>query len=280
MNEIPYSRSCLQWPVVDTASKGVEPAFCFRVRNFAVEYCDLQVDFNNPPALVAAHVLSCCLLKTNNTPYQIQDILNWSIKKRLQALIAVYVTGFGDELEIGVCCDDPGCAEELELRLPLQSCTDLDGDEHFVHQIDGHVLQVHLPTGVDQMSWLELRGHSSLFSSMAITLVDKVDGEIPDANFRLSDEQLATLGSELESRDPLTALEIETRCVTCDKTVSAAVDLELNILKLLEKLQNQLIEQVHILASAYHWSERDIMQLGSVRRQKYLSKLEQGWVSL
>jgi hypothetical protein len=139
----------------------------------------------------------------------------------------------------------------------------------------GRTLLIGLPTGTDQLCWLEALDGSteSLPLRMASTLVRRLDGAVPPENWRLPGAWLNALSAELEHKDPLTALLLETLCPACSEAVPVEFDLEGLLLEKLKQDQARMLEQIHHLASVYHWSEAKIMSLPAWRRRYYLSRV-------
>ncbi len=76
--------------------------------------------------------------------------------------------------------------------------------------------------------------------------------------------------------DPLIIYGIELICPLCGVKNFYEVNLEELSLKQLEKIQKELLESIHKLALAYHWTEAEILALPIIRRRLYLSMLEPG----
>jgi hypothetical protein len=82
------------------------------------------------------------------------------------------------------------------------------------------------------------------------------------------------LDPQLEDFDPLVAFSVRIRCPHCAVETDLAVDLEALALKELEKIQRQLLQDIHRLAASYHWSEAEIFCLTPQRRGRYLEIIE------
>jgi hypothetical protein len=59
--------------------------------------------------------------------------------------------------------------------------------------------------------------------------------------------------------------------------VQAEVDLEALALVRLRAVQRKLVDAVHRLALAYHWTETEILALPSWRRERYLALIDGSW---
>lgn len=273
---MPDNIETVEWPPLGAAPE-CATAYLFRARRFGIRQSDLDIEFSAAQPRVAAEVLSACL--SIGGAVEVETVLQWTLKKRLQGLLAVYGVTFGDELVVDARCTHDDCGEWLQFPLSMPAFVETAGDDDsIIHAPDDKTrLRLRLPTGVDQLLWLEQRPVRTLFGSMAATLVLEVNQGAPGPDFYVPEQWLSGLEALLEQHDPLTALQIDTVCACCGREFSIALDLERQILARFARLQQSLLEEVHMLASAYHWSERDIMDLTPVRRQWYLQKLDRAW---
>ena len=81
--------------------------------------------------------------------------------------------------------------------------------------------------------------------------------------------RLADYLDELE--DPAEVL-ISMTCPACAHSWQAGFDIATYFYAELSVLARRLLEEVHVLASAYGWSERDILAMSPARRQFYLER--------
>ena len=196
-----------------------------------------------------------------------------SLKQRLQWLLALCRrTGLG---QLSLRCRCPHCAAELELAMALPA----DQADAAPATVDcepapGVRLRLRLPTGEDQSRWASR--NSTDAAAMARDLVIAVDAGGPGAEGgdRLDPAWLSAIGESLEAADPLTALELHSGCPDCGAALALPVDLERLLLQWLGSRQSGLLFDVHRLASAYHWGEREIAALDPRRRAFYLGCLE------
>jgi hypothetical protein len=70
--------------------------------------------------------------------------------------------------------------------------------------------------------------------------------------------------------DPLADLEIDVSCESCGHERPIPFDIAEHLWGDIAECAERLLEEVHLLASTYHWAERDILRLSSARRRRYL----------
>jgi hypothetical protein len=78
------------------------------------------------------------------------------------------------------------------------------------------------------------------------------------------------LSIAFDQADPLGYLAIELRCPECAACSQPALDPADLLWSELSEMARQLLEQVHVLASAYGWREADILALPANRRRRYI----------
>jgi len=86
----------------------------------------------------------------------------------------------------------------------------------------------------------------------------------------LPESTLEQIASCLAQADPLAEIVIDLTCSACGHKWQLLLDIEGFLWAKISAMARRLLHQVHALASAYGWSESDIMALSSVRRHAYL----------
>ena len=74
----------------------------------------------------------------------------------------------------------------------------------------------------------------------------------------------------LSRYDPLGHISIVGRCPDCNGHIEAEIDLAHRWLLALKRTSDALVEDIHLLASRYHWTEAEVLRLPDSRRQLYL----------
>jgi hypothetical protein len=96
-----------------------------------------------------------------------------------------------------------------------------------------------------------------------------VDGG-DDAEQTWSERELEEAGERMAAADPLAEIVLNFQCPACEATCHESLDLPTFLWAELEALARRLVMDVHALASAYGWSEREILALSDTRRRLYL----------
>lgn len=250
-----------------------EPAFLARRFGSRPDHLDLDLAGTNRARAVTS-VLAACLLDRDGEQLDDRGILEATVSWRLQGLLATAAATAGFRLDAEGDCPEPDCREPLDLALDLRSFAAADFPERIAWREGGGDLVLRLPTGSDQERWCgEPPGD---FAAMAASLVVEVAGGPRPERWEVPEPWLEALSQRLGEADPLTDLRIESRCPACGRDTAMELDLEAMLLASLAKEQKRLFRDIHRLASAYHWSEAEILALSPGRRARYLAKLEEG----
>lgn len=90
----------------------------------------------------------------------------------------------------------------------------------------------------------------------------------------LDDGALDRIAAAMEEAAPHADVSVAHVCDACSATTEAMFDPALFLWAALSHRAELLADEVHALARAYHWSERDILALTPARRRRYLGRLD------
>jgi hypothetical protein len=225
-----------------------------RVRPYGVEVADLAVDFDAPRALVTTRVLAACLHCEESAVWQL------AVQTRLLLLLGISELSLADPVEAHVPC---GCGEVAMIELTASELARFAAERHrdqLVARAGDAAVTLRLPTGVDQLRWAQLDPRGDIVRGVLADLV--VAGD-------LTDELVVAADALLGEVDPLVDFELESICPHCRTPLAQPVDLERIALARLRHARRTLLEQVHAIAAAYHWTEPTIAALPPWRRAEY-----------
>jgi hypothetical protein len=169
-------------------------------------------------------------------------------------------------------CDD--CGQPFDLYLdPRQLPVKVAGEGFpFVELDQGEDrLRLRLPNGADQERIAGLDADEAVALLLSACLLSVNDGPVPvgyadtlDADARQKIEEA------FDEVSPHVGTVLATACPECGQ----AQQMEINPYLLSATRHDALFQEVHMLASEYHWSEQEILSLSRERRRLYLSLIE------
>lgn len=135
----------------------------------------------------------------------------------------------------------------------------------------GVCVRVRVPTGADQARIVELPSERARVELLAGCIVSLDDGrEVGEFMAQLSDEQMVAIDAALDDAAPDVGTLLDAACPECGARQVVSLDpYDAGLLDC-----RGLYEEVHTLASHYHWAEADILKLPRERRHRYLRLIE------
>lgn len=180
-------------------------------------------------------------------------VADLTVGQREAVVLALRESCFGHRLPCAVTC--PECAEQLELELTID---DVRAEAASGTGIAVGELQVRPVTSRDL---LEVDAERP--DARRLLLSRCVDGALPEELF----DPVATVLSTL---DPQADVLIPLDCATCGHEWSAPFDIADYLWVEIEAYARRLLLDVHVLASAYGWTEADVLAVSPARRRFYL----------
>ena len=262
-----------------------EGAARFRARAFATDASDLDLDLDcdalDAPALVT-EVLGRCLHDGEGDAPSREALWDWSVAERLQGLLAVAQATDGAHIAALATCSNRACAGKIELELGVAGFAIEPVARVTCDTADGHRLVCRLPTGADLVAWVrEGEGDAQWLARRLLVEVDGVaqdhaltEGDDDGMGDGMPESWLSSITDALQDADPLTALSLDVACPFCARSLAVEVDLEALLLAAFARRQRTVLEEVHRLASAYHWNEAEIVAMPAWRRRRYLARIQ------
>ena len=160
------------------------------------------------------------------------------------------------------------CRQPFDFELDLANLPVVEGnaDYPFVDVALGDdQMRFRLPSGADQQALALVEQDAA-----TAVILDRcmVEGNLPvDA---LDDAQVAQIEQAMDDAAPGIVTELSVTCAHCGE----ANGIYLDPYQLLNRGYGSLLQEVHTLASNYHWSERDILDMPAARRAMYLKLID------
>lgn len=202
------------------------------------------------------------LASVHDVPYT--DVLRWPVGVRDARLLAFRARLWGPVLEVVTDC--PSCGETAEADLPfgelLASQEDVPERQEVAIGTGDVVVGFRPATSEDVLGAMTAGGERALLERVVETPA-------------VLDEQgiEALLLRALADADPLADLQLDIGCPACGRRWTALLDPPSFVWSEIDAWALRLLREVHLLAVAYGWSERDILALAPARRAAYLAML-------
>lgn len=198
-----------------------------------------------------------------------------SIGERDRLLLTLREVVFGASVTSVVSCEHCSQALELELstsdlRLPPRS----EAREALVFTRSDLEVSLRLPDSMD-LEWAAAassleEGAAALVRRCVVSTKRGTD-EVPIE--QLPPELIVEAANVLAAADPQADITLGVTCPACATSWNAPFDIVSFLWTELEGWASRLLWEVHTLASAYGWSEQEVLSLGALRRGEYLQRV-------
>lgn len=205
------------------------------------------------------------------------ELAKLSIGQRDANLLMLREFAFGSLLECVETC--PVCKEQLEFAFRIDDIlagSDINSTEHLSLNFESYEIEFRLPNSLDLMA---ISGIDDILSARNLLLnrcllqVTK-DGK-NESSENLQEEAKIAISAKMSEIDPQANIQLSLTCSSCGYKWQATFDIGSFLWSEINTWARRTLRDVHILASAYGWSEADILDLSSWRRQYYLSMVEE-----
>jgi hypothetical protein len=122
-----------------------------------------------------------------------------------------------------------------------------------------------LPTSRDLAIAAEESGEQAAVQRL---LASCDSGSEPAANW--TEEDLDIIGQRLSEADPFAEIMLHFECPACAASFDESLDLGDFVWAEIQPQAMRIFQEVHVLASAYGWSESEILALSPARRSAYV----------
>jgi hypothetical protein len=195
----------------------------------------------------------------------------WSLGRRDRALLDLRERLFGPSLEALATCPTCGARVELAFRA---------GDLHAPYAEDalpalaakdaaGHAYTVRMRP-LASADLLAVESAPSRVALLERCVLAAENGRGPTAFGDLPPEVVEACALHLAAGDPQAEIAFPLACPECAAAWDAPFDITDYLWSEIDAWARRALREVHLLALAYGWSEREILRLTERRRQAYL----------
>jgi hypothetical protein len=194
-----------------------------------------------------------------------------SIGQRDARLLALREQTFGPQLD--ACARCPACAESLELSFRAEDVRvpAVEVPREFAVQRSGYELRFRLPTQADLE---EVCGRGDVPTArmrlLERCLLTARRSGLDVAADQLPEDVVQAVDQAMAAADPQADVRLALACPACGHQWQEVFDIGLFLWSEVHSWALRLLREVHTLATAYGWSEADILALSPQRRRMYL----------
>jgi uncharacterized protein (UPF0212 family) len=182
---------------------------------------------------------------------------------------------FGPHLVSRASC--PACGESLELSFTVGDIrveNDERIDETFTARLDDYEVRFRLPNSQDLLAvadCVELQEARRLLFARLILSASHNDEAVGVEN--LPPEVVDHVVEEMSLADPQGDVKLALGCPACGQKWEALFDIVSFFWSEIDAWARRVLQEVHIIARAYGWPERETLALSPQRRRLYLEMI-------
>jgi hypothetical protein len=194
-----------------------------------------------------------------------------SIGSRDAVLLAAYAENFSARLDGLAAC--PRCETEVELSVPVAELLSGVGAAAPVEPIEMNGVTVHwrLPDEADLAAVADYDDAEEAARVLVARCI--VSGIAVGA---VTEDLRRVLAERIAAADPYADITFAMACPECGQLWESGLDIGPFLWSALRIGASSLLREVHQLATAYGWSEAEILALPRVRRETYLDMVRHG----
>jgi len=196
------------------------------------------------------------------------------VGERDRNLISLREGMFGHTLTGFSIC--PQCQERLEITLSTRDILFMQTSfEEQYELVSGDLLlKFRLPNSYDLSAITRCKDISSARTILGKRCVKKalINGdEVPVED--LSEFAIEALSEQMSKSDPQSELILDLECPECEHKWQIMFDIVKFFWTEINSHAKRLLDDIHTLAYAYGWSEKDILSMSAMRRQFYIDRV-------
>jgi hypothetical protein len=198
-------------------------------------------------------------------PASLED---WTLGRRNQALIELHCSLFGSALQGWTAC--ARCGEKMEFEVNGRDLINasLDGTNREL-TVFFKDQRFRLPTSRD----LAVAAQQKDAEAAALCLLEHCRTN-PDSPVQWTAEDIERAGEKMAVADPLAEIRLALCCPSCGNESTETIEIVSFLWSEIEARVKRLLNEVHAIASAYGWTEAQVLALSPARRALYLEMVQ------
>ncbi len=228
-------------------------------------------------ALLDAEAKTQSLLSLIAPELSMKALADLVLGERNKNLLELRQQLFGSKLQAYVECGECGQALDLEFLIEDFGFSSIAHIPEIQRIENGNInAKIRLPNGHDLEALESVKsvndGRNLLFSRCVLELY-RDDNLVVLQD--LSEDELSQLELLISELDPRMEILFDLSCPQCSHSWQSPLDIGSFLWREFDVYARELLENIHLLASTYGWSETDILTMSNVRRKYYIERLLQ-----
>lgn len=182
-----------------------------------------------------------------------------------RALMGMRRARFGDRLEVWADC--AACGERMSLELTAGDLP--DAPEAKDVEVAGH--RFRRPTSRDLAALVAGAADVPAAARALCRSCAAAPEALPDG--AALDAMIPEIEAALDAADPWADLTMVALCPSCGNEDAVTLDVPGILWDEIAAAAHRLLDEVHTLAAAYGWAERDILGMSEARRAAYIARV-------
>jgi hypothetical protein len=205
------------------------------------------------------------LLAAANPATPAETLARLTLGERDALLIELREQCFGSAITAVAGC--PSCGERVEMQFDAASLRAPAASKDDVFTLSGEAGTARF-RAVNSLDVMALMAEPNADSRRALAERCVIDS--PGA---LTDAQVDAISEAMREADSQAEVSIALVCPACNQAWPALFDIASFFWREIDVWAQRMLDDVHALASAYHWREDDILAMSAWRRQQYLQRV-------
>jgi hypothetical protein len=194
------------------------------------------------------------------------------VGRRNERLMEMRARLFGTRLAGIAAC--PSCDARLDLAFDLDDIREPRASADvgdLTIAADGLTVRFRLPTSLDLQATATCSGTASarVLLLQRCVLELRCDRVAPGVS-ELPEAVVQEINRRMAEADPQADVQVTVSCAACGVAWQAMFDIASFLWGEVDRWARRMLHEVHVLASAYGWTEAEILRLGPWRRRVYL----------
>jgi len=212
---------------------------------------------------------ACSILTAASPSANMEVVKKWSIEERDIKLFYLRYWMFGDRFINTANC--PQCNEQVEWEMNIEKFSipplPLNKEAEFHFSTDDYKILYRLPNSED----LHLTDSEQILCNCLLEIKKQ---DKPVSLQKLPETIIESLGKEMEIVSPLSNISLGLNCPECRHQWEMNFDILTYLWKEIDSWAMKILEEVYLLANAFKWSEKDILNMSNRRRRIYLNMIQ------